>query len=62
MDEGKEDSCYFREKVNKTERCYKVKCNVMKVALGNLPGCCITPGREAALRKARPSFSPASQN
>ena len=34
MGKEKED-CYFREKVNKTEKCDTMKCNVMKGALDN---------------------------
>lgn len=44
MDKETGNSCYSRETVNKTERFYKVKCNIMKVALDNLPGLQIALG------------------
>lgn len=47
----KENSCYFREKVNKTKICYEMKCNIMKVVLDNLPGLPMTSGCGGPYRK-----------
>lgn len=56
--EKENSSSYSREKVNKTGKCCKMKCDIMKAVLDNWPGLHIALWGGATVQKASRSCSP----